>query len=193
MRDALNGAGDASAVHVDLEAQAGSVQEDVTLWLGDPVPTLWAHAELAPASLVHVARERGDSFSTVGDAYVPGAGWGSDSGLNAPPVSPHTEAFGERVLLNGSQWAAQHFGRGIGTITPGAPADLVLLDYEPSTELTTRTLHAHLAHGLLRAPVSGVMVAGDIVLEDGRLTRIDGAAVAARARDCARRLGERLG
>jgi cytosine/adenosine deaminase-related metal-dependent hydrolase len=81
----------------------------------------------------------------------------------------------------------------MGTITPGAPADLVLLDYQPTTELTTHTLHAHLAHGLLRAPVTGVMVAGDVVLEDGRPTRLDAAAVAARARQCARRLLERLG
>lgn len=191
MRESLDGVGTATGMHVDLEGS--SVEEDVTLWLGDPVPTLWAHADCAPDSLIHVGRERGDSFSAVGGRHVRGASWGSDAGLNAPPSTNDCECFGEHVLLHGARWAAQHFGRGMGTIAPGAPADLVLLDYEPTVELTTETLETHLRHGLMRAPVAGVMVAGDVVLEDGRLTRVDGSLVAARARDYGRRLRERLG
>ena len=188
MREALDAAGGAVGVHVDLGSPGGTVHDDATLLLGDPVPTLWAHAERAPESLLNVARQRGDALSAI-DVHVEGASWGTDVGLNAPPA-PHDVAH---VLEHGGRWASQMFGRGIGTIEPGAPADLVLLDYEPTVELTTETLPAHLAHGLLRAPVNGVMVAGDIVLEEGRLARGDERAIAARARQCARRLRERLG
>ena len=70
--------------------------------------------------------------------------------------------------------------------------DLILVDYRPATELSTRTLHAHLASGLLRAPVAGVMVAGEIVLDHGALVTVDENEVVARARACARRVWARL-
>ena len=77
-------------------------------------------------------------------------------------------------------------------IAPGAPADLVLVDYRPATESRHRALVAHLAAGLLRAPVSGVMVAGEIVIDNGALVTVDEREVAARARECARRVRARL-
>jgi len=94
--------------------------------------------------------------------------------------------------VHGARWAGPHFGAGLGTIAAGSPADLVLVDYRPATELSTRTLHAHLASGLLRAPVSGVMVAGEVVLDQGALMTIDEGEVVSRARECARRVWARL-
>ena len=76
---------------------------------------------------------------------------------------------------------------------PGAPADFILVDYRPATELSPRTLGAHLWHGLLRAPVSGVMVAGSVVMDNGVMVSVDEREVAVRARECARRVWERLG
>src|SRR5204862_319527 len=70
------------------------------------------------------------------------------------------EVYYERAWVSGARFAAQHFGEGLGTIEPGAPADLVLLDYHPATDLDADTLPAHVAAGLARAPVSGAMVAG---------------------------------
>jgi hypothetical protein len=40
--------------------------------------------------------------------------------------------------------------------------------------------------------VTGAVVAGEVVLEDGRLTGIDEAEVAARARECAGRVWARM-
>jgi len=46
---------------------------------------------------------------------------------------------------------------------------------------------------MLRAPVSGAMVGGDIVLDNGTLVNVDEREVAARAKECARRVWDRLG
>ena len=77
-------------------------------------------------------------------------------------------------------------------LAPGAPADLVMLDYRPSTELSNATLMQHLWTGLLRASVSGVMVAGQVVMDNGVLVSVDEREVAARARECAARVWTRL-
>ena len=74
----------------------------------------------------------------------------------------------------------------------GALAGVAYALYWPAIELSTRTLHAHLASGLLRAPVAGVMVAGEIVLDHGALVTVDENEVVARARECARRVWARL-
>jgi cytosine/adenosine deaminase-related metal-dependent hydrolase len=122
--------------------------------------------------------------------------------VSAPPLPE--PAFGwlggapdpyhyQRVFVHGARWAAGHFGEGLGIIAPGAPADLLLVDYRPATEFSTRTLHDHLWAGLLRAPVAGVMVAGDVVLDNGALVAVDEVEIAARARECAQRVWERLG
>jgi hypothetical protein len=44
----------------------------------------------------------------------------------------------------------------------------------------------------LRAPVTGAIVAGEVVMEDGRMTRVDSHEVAARARECAARIRQRI-
>jgi cytosine/adenosine deaminase-related metal-dependent hydrolase len=174
-------------------------------------PLLWAHAERAPAALLAEARERGDALSVSGPcapALALDSAWGSDAGVNAPPLVERSgvEAPGalarlagepalahyRRVHVNGARWAARWFGEGLGKVEPGAPADLVLLDYHPATELSSRTLPAHLASGIARAPVSGVMVAGQVVMDEGAIVTVDEREVAARARECARRVWGRL-
>jgi cytosine/adenosine deaminase-related metal-dependent hydrolase len=78
-------------------------------------------------------------------------------------------------------------------IAPGSPADLLLVDYRPATEFSSATVFDHVWAGLLRAPVSGVMVAGEILMDNGQLVSIDEREVAARARECAQRVWGRLG
>ncbi len=209
LADALEAAGDRLAVHVDLalDATPGERWKPPAAWRERTLPAMWAHAEVAPRGLVGEARERGDALSAVGVGPVAALvreadiGWGSDAGVNAPPVPDATfgwagaraEMHYDRLFVNGAQWAARHFGTGLGTLAAGAPADLLLVDYRPATEFSTRTIYEHLWAGLLRAPVSGAMVAGEVVMEDGALVTVDEAEVAARARECAKRVWARLG
>jgi len=94
--------------------------------------------------------------------------------------------------VNGPRWARRFFGEGLGTIACGAPADLVLVDYRAATEFSSRTLMEHLSAGLLRAPISGVMVAGEPVVDNGVLVTADETEVALRARECAARVWARI-
>jgi cytosine/adenosine deaminase-related metal-dependent hydrolase len=209
LHEALEIAGDRLAVHVDLALDSTPAErwKAKRRWRESALPSLWAHAESAPKGLLQEAQERGDVLSAIMPASVTALAreieiaWGSDSGVNAPPLPENTAGWAtggraemhyQRLFVNGPRWAARLFGLGLGEIAAGSPADLVLLDYRPATEFSSRTLFEHLWSGLLRAPVSGVMVAGEVLLDNGVIVSADEREVAERARECARRVWERL-
>jgi cytosine/adenosine deaminase-related metal-dependent hydrolase len=80
----------------------------------------------------------------------------------------------------------------LGRVALGAPADLVVLDYNPPTPLDSASLAGHWIFGITSARVRDVMVAGDIVVRDRRLTRVDEHALAATARQQSERLWARM-
>jgi putative selenium metabolism protein SsnA len=110
-----------------------------------------------------------------------------EDGLDTPadwPLAP---------LAEGSALAGRLFDEpGLGRIEVGAPADLVVLDYAAPTPMTSASLAAHWIFGLSAASVRDVLVAGEVVVRDGRLTRFDEAALVAEARSETDRLWERL-
>jgi cytosine/adenosine deaminase-related metal-dependent hydrolase len=80
----------------------------------------------------------------------------------------------------------------MGRITPGAPADLVVLDYAAPTPLVPANLAGHWMFGLGASDVRDVVVAGELVVEDRRLTTVDQSALAADAAVQAAALWDRL-
>ncbi|MBI1796015.1 MAG: amidohydrolase family protein [Candidatus Eisenbacteria bacterium] len=205
----LEAAGTSQAVHVDLVLDATPAERwPDALWPPGALPAMWAHAERAPRGLLGAVQARGDALSATGIAAAAALGletdlaWGSDAGLHAPPAPDASHAAGAdrmqveahyaRVWVHGARWAAEPFGRGIGTIAPGAPADLMLVDYRPATEFSSATVFDHLWSGLLRAPVAGVMVCGEVLVDNGQVVSVDEREVAARARECAARVWTRL-
>ncbi len=80
----------------------------------------------------------------------------------------------------------------LGRIEPGAPADLVVLDYAAPTLLDATTLASHWIFGLSAAAVRDVIVGGEVVVRDRRLTRVDEREVTAVAAIESARLWERL-
>jgi cytosine/adenosine deaminase-related metal-dependent hydrolase len=206
LAEAMEAAGGRYALHVDLALDlvpaAGWSRAD--LLPVDAMPALWAHAERAPRGLLGAVRERGDALSASGSTAAAlmretDLAWGSDDGANSPPLldgapAPRmAEAHYRRLFVHGARWAADHFGEELGVLAPGAPADLIMLDYRPATELSNRTFLHHLSTGLLRSGVAGVMVAGNVVMDNGVLVTVDEREVAARARECAARLWKRIG
>ena len=95
------------------------------------------------------------------------------------------------ALERSRAYAGWHFGHGVA-VEPGAPADLVALDYRSPTPLDTGNLGGHLLFGLASASVRHVVVAGRVVLRDGRSPDLDEEAIYARAREAAKRLWARL-
>ena len=97
-----------------------------------------------------------------------------------------------QLVAGGHRLAAALFGLPFGKLDAGAPADLVLLDYRPPTELHGDNLAGHLLFGVDRSHVRSVMVAGRWVVRDRALVNVDAAAMAARARVGAAALWERM-
>ena len=104
---------------------------------------------------------------------------------------PDAAAHALRLLSGGQRLASALFGQSFGALTPGAPADLVVLDYRPPTPLHSGNLAGHLLFGIDRSHVRSVMVAGRFVVRDRRLVTVDAGAVFARAREAAPRLWSR--
>lgn len=96
-------------------------------------------------------------------------------------------------LADGARLAAQIFDEPLlGTLVPGAPADLVVLDYDTPAPLDGNNLAGHWIFGLSSRWVRDVMVGGEWVVLDRRLVRADQRELVAHAREEAARLWARL-
>jgi len=97
-------------------------------------------------------------------------------------------------LAEGARLAAAAFGEpSLGTVVPGAPADLVVLRYDPPTPLSSANAAGHWTFGLHAGLVRDVFVAGERVVADGVPTRVDAERVLAQSRRAAAVLWERMG
>jgi cytosine/adenosine deaminase-related metal-dependent hydrolase len=82
-------------------------------------------------------------------------------------------------LADGARFAGRvHDEALLGELRPGAPADLVVLDYPTPTPVTSDNLVGHWLFGLSSGQVRDVYVAGQLVVENRRSTRLDEEAVA---------------
>jgi putative selenium metabolism protein SsnA len=89
--------------------------------------------------------------------------------------------------------AGRAFGEPLlGTLEGGAPADLVVLDYPAPAPLDDASFAGHWVFGLASRHVRDVMVAGEWVVLDRHLTRVDERELAAGAFVQAERLWQRL-
>jgi len=96
-------------------------------------------------------------------------------------------------LAEGARIAGRSFGEPLlGQITPGAPADLTVAGYGPPTPLSEANLAGHWVFGLSAQHVRDVIVAGELVIADGRSTRVDETKIAEEAAREAVRLWARL-
>jgi putative selenium metabolism protein SsnA len=73
----------------------------------------------------------------------------------------------------------------LGVITPGAYADLILVDYHPFTPLGAENLPWHIVFGFHESMVTTTIVAGKLLMRDGKLLTLDEERIAARARELA--------
>ncbi|HEV8420718.1 MAG TPA: amidohydrolase family protein, partial [Actinomycetota bacterium] len=107
-----------------------------------------------------------------------------------PSIGP---AWVLETLAESARFAGSAFGEALlGRIEPGAPADLVVLEYDPPTPLTEENLAGHWVFGLTARNVRDVMVAGRWVVRDRRLVQADDEELTAGSREFASRLWRRM-
>src|ERR1041384_8023413 len=80
------------------------------------------------------------------------SGWGADDWL--------------RALANNQRLASEIFGARFGVFDAGSPADLLILNYQAPTPLTSENLAWHLAFAMNSSSVESVMVNGRFVVRD---------------------------
>jgi len=96
------------------------------------------------------------------------------------------------ATANNAETARLFFPRPLGELTPGAYADIVLLDYVPPTPLTVENLPWHVIFGADGAHVNTTIVAGRVLMRNRELRTLDEEAICARARELATRVWQRL-
>lgn len=80
----------------------------------------------------------------------------------------------------------------LGELREGAAADLVFLDYHPTTPLIAGNLPWHLLFGVEASAVTATVCAGRVLMRDRRLLTLDEEAITARSRELAARVWGRV-
>jgi putative selenium metabolism protein SsnA len=107
----------------------------------------------------------------------PGVGWAEPS---------------EMLFNRNAEFASACFGRPLGTLTAGALADLIVVDYDPPTPITESNINSHLLFGVSGRAVRSTIIGGRVVMLDRELPGMDEAAILAKARAAAQKLWQRF-
>ncbi len=83
-------------------------------------------------------------------------------------------------------------GADFGTLAVGAPADVILLDYDPPTPLAEGNFPWHILFGIDGSGVDTTIVGGRVLMRGRELLTLDEAAIMARARELAGKLWQRI-
>lgn len=73
----------------------------------------------------------------------------------------------------------------LGVIQPGAYADLIFVDYHPTTPMHTGNLPWHIIFGFNESMVTTTLVAGRVLVRDRQILTLDEAEITARSRELA--------
>jgi putative selenium metabolism protein SsnA len=80
----------------------------------------------------------------------------------------------------------------IGKLSKGAAADIIFVDYQPTTPLTAGNLPWHIIFGFESSMVTTTIVAGKVLMQDRQLLTLDEAAITERSRKLATAVWKRF-
>jgi putative selenium metabolism protein SsnA len=96
------------------------------------------------------------------------------------------------LLQNNAAIAEKQFGLQLGELAVGRPADLAIIDYQPPTPLSEANFLGHLIFGLVDATVDTTVCKGKILMKGKEILSMDEERLAARSRELAPKMWERL-
>jgi putative selenium metabolism protein SsnA len=89
------------------------------------------------------------------------------------------------LLDNNALIAARIFGKKLGKLEAGAPADIVILDYVPPTPLSRDNFLGHLVFGMVDVAVDTVICDGKVLMSGKKFVGIDEELLCAKSRELA--------
>jgi len=98
----------------------------------------------------------------------------------------------QMAVYNNRSLAAHFFEKPVGVLAPGAYADLILLDYFPTTLLTAENLAWHILFGVSGGHVHSTICHGQVLMKNRELLTLDEEAITARSRERAQATWERF-
>jgi len=97
----------------------------------------------------------------------------------------------EMAIYNNAALAGMFFGEEMGILAPGAAADLIFVDYNAPTPMTTENLPWHMLFGFRNGMVTTTIVDGEFLMKERQLLTLDEKEIAARARELAAQVWKR--
>jgi putative selenium metabolism protein SsnA len=99
----------------------------------------------------------------------------------------------EMAISNNAALANVFFPQALlGVLAPGAFADIILVDYHPTTPLSSDNLPWHILFGFENSMVTTTICAGKVLMKDRQLLFLDEAQITAKSRELAKKLWERF-
>ena len=98
----------------------------------------------------------------------------------------------QMAVHNNRALAGAFFDRPVGVLAPGAFADLILLDYYPTTPLHSDNLPWHILFGISGGHVHSTICHGQVLMRDRALLTLDEETITARSRERAQETWERF-
>jgi cytosine/adenosine deaminase-related metal-dependent hydrolase len=80
----------------------------------------------------------------------------------------------------------------LGELSEGSMADLVFIDYRPTTPLSAENLPWHILFGVEASMITSTVCAGRVLMRDRELLTLDEEAITARSRELASQVWSRL-
>jgi cytosine/adenosine deaminase-related metal-dependent hydrolase len=80
----------------------------------------------------------------------------------------------------------------LGVVAPGALADLILVDYHPTTPLSAGNLPWHIIFGWEASAVTGTICGGKLMMKDRQLLTLDEGEITAKSRELAQGVWRRF-
>lgn len=84
------------------------------------------------------------------------------------------------------------FGRPLGKLIPGGYADMIIVDYNPPTPLSSANLNGHVLFGMTGRAVDTTMINGRVIMAEGKLPGIDEQEIIAKSRELAQKVWQRI-
>jgi cytosine/adenosine deaminase-related metal-dependent hydrolase len=98
------------------------------------------------------------------------------------------------AVHNNARLAGQFWpGSPPGALAPGGAADIIFVDYQPTTPLSAGNLPWHIIFGFESSMVTSTICAGKFLMRDRQLLTLDEAAITARSRELAADVWARFG